>query len=413
MISRCDAAVVGGGPGGATTALLLARAGVDVAVFEKERFPRFHVGESFVPAANLTLANLGLLDAMERSRFPVKHGVQFYSADGPTRPFYFSEVEDERMHTTWQVLRSEFDAMVLDAAREAGARVYAETEVVDVRERDGVVCGVEVEGVDGSGIVDARVVVDASGQNSLVARRFGGRTHISGLQNTAVYSHFEGVRLDEGIDAGNTVIFRLEGGAWFWLIPLPDAVSIGLVAPARQITRWGNSPQEILDAAIAECPPLQERMEGARRVQSVRAVRDYSYAARKDGGPGWLLVGDSLGFIDPIYSTGLLLTMQSGEEAARAVAAALRDGDAAAPDFAGYATSYREAFDQLLWLVRAFYTDDFQFGQMAKVPSQRQGLVDLLTGVVGTPEADEVTEVIRNALGGSNGDALRYTGTAG
>ena len=390
-----EVAVIGGGPGGACVATLLGQAGREVALFERHAFPRFKVGESLVPSVNLALEKLGVLDQLDALRFPRKHAVQFLSPKGPGRPFYFSETRDPRMHHTWQVLRSDFDALLLDRAAQAGVQTQTETEVLDVCTSGDSVTGIKVRTAQGvEQTVRAKVVVDASGQHGILGRRFGGRAHIAGLENASVFAHYEGVVRDTGLDAGSTLIYRLDGGSWLWFIPLPDTVSIGLVASAREFSSMGGSAAEILDGALARCPLLAERLVSARRTTEVHAVRDYSYRARRDGGAGWILVGDALGFIDPIYSTGLFLTMHSAELAAGCITDAL-DGRGVETDFAGFSGQYQDAFDQFLVLVQAFYREDFHFGELARNPTHRQGLVDLLTGLVGTPEAVEVTRAIR------------------
>ena len=389
-----DVAIIGGGPAGAAVGALAAAAGHRVLVFERQAFPRFQIGESLVPAVNLTLAKLGVLERMDQLGFPRKHGVQFFSPSGPSRPFYFSEVSDPRMHQTWQVLRSDFDAMLLDNAVRAGAEVVSETQVVGVETSGERVAGVKVRDAAGERVVAAKVVVDASGQQGVLAQRMGGRVHIEGLHNTAVYAHYQGAVLDTGMDAGSTLIYRIGHGCWLWFIPLPDVVSIGLVAPARQISTFGKAPAEMLDAAIAVCEPLQARLASARRTNEVRAVRDSSYRAVRDGGDGWILVGDALGFIDPIYSTGLFLTMFSAELAADAISAEL---GGRGQGLAGYSKDYQAAFDRFLVLVRAFYQEGFRFGEFARDASHRAGLVDLLTGIVATPEAVAVARALADA----------------
>jgi flavin-dependent dehydrogenase len=390
-----DVVVMGGGPGGSAIATLAAAAGHTVALYEKQAYPRFQVGESLVPACNLMLQKLGVLDQMDARRFPRKHGVQFFSPTGATRPFYFSEVSDPRMHSTWQVLRSDFDAMLLENAASVGVATNTRTEIVELCGTNGTVTGVKTRTADGAEqTVTARVVVDATGQNGLVTRRHGGRKIIDGLQNASVFAHFHDVELDQGIDAGSTLIYRIDAESWLWFIPLPDVVSIGLVTPAKSISRFGKSPASILETAIDGSEPLRSRLEKADRTTSVRAVRDCSYRSEKDGGQGWLLIGDAVGFIDPIYSTGLFLTLFSAELGAAAITRQLEDGHGT-PDFAGYSAEYQSAFEQFLTLVRAFYQQDFHFGALAKNPVHRQGLIDLLTGIVGTPEANQVTATIQ------------------
>ena len=361
-------------------ATLIAQAGHSVALFEKKSFPRFQVGESLVPAVNLTLERMGLIDKMD-GRGVAKHGVQFYTAESPSRPFYFADTDDPRLHSTWQVLRSDFDQFLIDYAAENGVDVATETPVFGTLEDEGVVCGVRLADED----VSAQVVLDASGQKGIVAQRYGEREHIKGLENAAVYAHYRDVKVDPGIDAGNTIVFRIDSSAWFWFIPLPDdVVSIGLVAPAKRVSSFGKTPTDILDRAIKMQPFLEERLVEAKRQGDVRVARDFSYRATKDGGPGWGLVGDALGFIDPVYSTGLFLTAHSAELAADAVIDAFKRGEEH-PDLAEYSVDYQVAFDRFLALVRAFYQDGFHFGQLAKEEQYRRGLIDLLIGAVYTP----------------------------
>ena len=390
-----DVVIIGGGPAGSTAAAMLAKSGHQVALFDRHSFPRFHVGESLVPAVNLTLEKLGVRERMDEIGFPRKHGVQFISPSGPGRPFYFSEGRDARMHSTWQVLRSEFDRLLLDNAIAAGAHVETDTPVIEVCAEGSTITGVRVQRLDESqDTVHARIVVDASGQNGVIAREFSQQELIPGLENTAVYAHFRGVRTDSGIDAGSTLIYRLDAESWIWFIPLLEVVSIGLVTSARGILRFGQNRDEILQAAIDQCPDLLERMRGADLLGEVRVARDFSYRASCDGGVGWALIGDALGFIDPIYSTGLLLSVRSAEIVALEITCALA-GDKKHPDMAGHSAEWQRAFDRFLPLVRAFYTEDFRFGELSKHEAYRQGLVDLLTGIVDTEEAIGVVTKIQ------------------
>lgn len=395
---KFDVVVIGGGPAGATAATLLAQAGHDVALFERQSFPRFHVGESLVPAVNLTLEKLGVRERMDEIGFVQKHGVQFYTKNGPSRPFYFSEVADSRMHHTWQVLRSESDKMLLDHAAAAGVHVETDEPVVHALREGPAVRGVRVRRLDESEEnIGARVTLDASGQKGIIAADLTQHEIVPGLENTAVYAHYRDVPLDSGKDAGSTLIYRLDAQSWIWFIPLQGVVSIGLVTSASEILRFGQDRNEILQNAIAQSPHLSERLRNASRAGEVRVARDFSYRAKRDGGEGWALIGDALGFIDPVYSTGLLLAMRSAECAAREATCALA-GDHEHPDMHGFSKEWQVAFDRFLPLVRAFYTEDFRFGEISREEAHRQGLVDLLTGIVDTDEAIGVTELIQKAL---------------
>ncbi len=401
MTRSCDVAIIGGGPAGAALGAFVAQAGHDVALFERSTFPRFHIGESLVPAVNLTLSRLGVLDALDGLGFPQKRGVQFFTEKGGSRPFYFSETKDPRLHQTWQVLRGDFDALLLENARDAGVDVSTGVRVTRVEcegDRVGAIVYRPAEATNGDEVtVSARVVVDASGQNGVLARRLGGRRLVGGLENAAIYAHYRNAKFDHGIDAGSTLIYRITKSSWLWFIPLPGRASIGLVASAREIADAEGSPTDILRAAIARSDELSQRLVDAERIGDVRVERDFSYRAQRAGGPGWLLVGDALGFMDPIYSTGLFLSLHSAELGAAAVNEALSaasHGNGTAPDFAGFAKDYELAFDRFLSLVRAFYDPDFHFGALARDAAHRLGLVDLLIGNVGSPEAIAVSAEI-------------------
>lgn len=392
-----DVVVIGGGPAGSAAAILLAELGHDVLICEALDSPRVHVGESLIPAANRTLARLGMTARMDELSCPQKFGVQFYSQTKAGRPFYFEEASDPELHQTWQVRRSAFDAAMLERAVECGAELRIKTQVRDVEldEAGDRVVAARILGPDGvERRVPARMVLDASGQRGLLAKRFDVREHIDGLRNAAAWAHFDGVQLDEGTDAGSTLIYRVSTSTWFWLIPVPGSVSIGVVMPMDELRDYGRNPVEILDAALEACPMLQMRMKNAKRSTPVRFNRDFSYRATSDGGRGWALVGDALGFMDPVYSSGLFLALHSAELAADRAHALLQVAGGSL-DMRGFSGDYQEAFEQFLTIVRAYYSEDFHFGDFARSGDRRKGLVDLFTGDVGTPHAREVARAIR------------------
>ena len=400
MTRDTDVLVFGAGPSGATVATLVAQAGYRTRLLDAQTLPRFTVGESLVPAVNWVLERLGVLCRMDGRGFPRKRGVRFFSAGSPTRPFHFTESPDPRLHETWHVLRSDFDLLLVENARHHGVLLQDRTTVIDILESDGAVGGVVVRDAAGrEHPITARFVVDASGQSSLLARRLGERTAIAGLENASVFSHYRNVALD-GLTEDLTLIFRLDHAAWFWWIPLPDdVVSIGYVGPAERFAGLGETPTAMLAAAIAQCEPIRTRLRAAEQVLEPRVVRDFSYRAQRDGGPGWALVGDALAFLDPVYSSGLYLALLSGEQAADALIADFRRG-IDRPDLQGFSARYQFAFQQFLAIVRAFYAESFHFGAYAKDSDRRQGLVDILTGNVATDPGRRVGAELLELCGG-------------
>ena len=324
----CDVLVIGGGPGGSTAATLLATRGFSVTVLEKAHHPRFHIGESLLPANLPLLDQLGVGDQVKAIAMQ-KFGAEFVSPwhEEPSATIHFDEAWDKSMPYSYQVRRSEFDEILIRNAQAKGAEVIEGCRVRDVSFRpDGSGGVVDAMHDDGSSARwDARFVIDASGRDTLLGRKFDLKQRNPKHNSSALYGHFTGARRHPGLDEGNITIFWFDHG-WFWFIPLADGcTSIGAVIWSYYLkTRKTPVRQFFLDT-IAMCPALAKRLQGATLVSEVEATGNFSYSCTRSHGPGYLLIGDAFTFIDPVFSSGVMLAMQGGFVAAETVQACLQE----------------------------------------------------------------------------------------
>jgi flavin-dependent dehydrogenase len=388
-----EVVVIGGGPAGSTTAALVAEQGHRVLLLERETEPGFKIGESLMPATYEIFARLGVLDKLEQSRFPRKHSVQFFARSGKaSAPFYFSETNPPQSSTTWQVLRSEFDQMLRDNAAEKGAQVWLGASAQEVLFEGERAVGVRVKLANGA-VEDlaAKVVVDASGQSALMARKMKIKEVEPELKKASIFTHFEGGLRDAGIDEGATLILHTQDkDSWFWYIPLPDdRVSVGVVGDLDYLLQSRKKePQEIFQEELEKCQPLVQRLLQARPCFPVKVTQDFSYRADRMAGDGWVLVGDAFGFLDPIYSSGVFLALKSGEWAADCINEGFEKEDFSAAQLGGFGPEYVRGMEAVRKLVYAFYTRDFSFARfLQRFPECKQGVVDILSGNVFTERA--------------------------
>lgn len=388
--------VIGGGPGGSTASTLLAQQGHRVKLFERERFPRFHIGESLIPETYWVLKRLGMLEKMKASPFVKKYSVQFVNERGRlSEPFYFVEHKPHECSQTWQVVRSEFDKMLLDNAREHGVDVHEGARVLEVLFDGERAVGVRVQLADGTEqTVRSQVVIDASGQSSMIMSRLGLREWDPVLKKAALWTYWEGAFRDTGRDAGATIVLRTAGKqGWFWYIPQHDnVVSVGVVAGYEYLfkERGDRDYETIYFEEVARCPGLEPRLAGAKRADQFYAAKEYSYRSRRASGDGWVLVGDAFGFLDPLYSSGVLLALKSGQLAADAVAEGLSQGDTSAAQLGKWEADFVRGMDRMRRLVCEFY-DGFSFGRFVKqYPHLKGHLTDLLIGDLFKDSVDEV-----------------------
>lgn len=389
-----DVVVIGGGPAGSTVSTLMAQKGLRVALFERERFPRFHIGESLIPETYWVLKRLNMLDKMKHSAFVKKHSVQFVNAAGKlSAPFYFWDNKPHECSQTWQVVRSQFDMMMLNNAREHGVNAQEGVRVLEVLFDGERAVGVRVQGDDGQAReVRARVVVDASGQSTFLQNRFKLRLWDPVLNKGAVWTYWKGAYRDTGRDEGATIVIQTPSKqGWFWYIPLHDnIVSLGVVAPFDYLFKGRGSHEQIYTEEVERCPAVKERVAKAQRVTGYFATKDYSYRSKQVAGDGWVLVGDAFGFLDPLYSSGVLLALRSGEMAADAIVAGFEKNDLSAAQLGHWGPAFNEGVDRMRRLVCEYY-DGFSFGHFVRnYPHLKGKVTDLLIGDLFTDKVDEV-----------------------
>jgi flavin-dependent dehydrogenase len=381
----CDVVVVGGGPAGSAASAWLVRAGRRVILFERDRFPRFHIGESLLASVNDVLGAIGADDLVRQAGFPQKWGATFMTADGSIERYAdFSVASAVRAPQTWQVPREKFDELLLRHAASSGVDVRERHRVIDVAFDDH---GVTVSAQEAEGEtreVRAHAIIDASGRGLLLSRKFGLRIDEPRLANTAVFSHYSGVPRQPGRRAGDIRIVARSDLGWFWLIPISDElVSVGVVLPRAVFqTLQAHDHGALLEQAIAETPAVARLLDGARREWPVRVEKDFSFASRAYAGDRWLLVGDAGSFLDPVFSTGVAVALESGLEAAQAAAEGLAAGDLSVRRFARFARRQRQRYCSFRRFVLAFYTPEFRVLFFNEDPPRRmfRALVTVFAG---------------------------------
>jgi flavin-dependent dehydrogenase len=387
--------VIGGGPAGATVSTLIAQQGYRVDLFERETYPRYHIGESLIPETYWVLQRLGMLEKMKASHFIRKYSVQFVTPSGKhSAPFYFHDNKPHECSQTWQVRRSEFDIMMLENAAEHGVQIHQPARVLDVMFEGERAVGVQVAGADGSPReIRADVVVDASGQSSMLINRLKLRVPDPDLNKGAIWTYWQGAYRDEGKDEGATVVLALkEKQGWFWYIPMhDDIVSVGVVADFDYLFKGRSDHETTYFEEMDRCPAVRQRVSQGQRVSGpVKATKDYTYKAKQAAGDGWVLIGDAFGFLDPLYSSGVLLALKSGELAADAIVEGLQTGDTSRAQLSKWEAGYVVGMNRMRKLVCEYY-DGFNFGQfIRRFPHHRGSITDLLIGDLFKDELDNV-----------------------
>jgi flavin-dependent dehydrogenase len=381
----CDVIVVGGGPAGSTAAASLARAGRRVALFEREQFPRFHIGESLLASVNDVLEAIGAESLVRQAGFPQKWGATFMSAEGAIERYAdFGVAPGVRSPQTWQVQRATFDDLLLRHAASSGADVHQGYRVVDVSfDADGVTTTVQ-DAESGRRKVRARALIDASGRGALLSRKFELRIDEPRLANVAVFSHYSGVPRQPGRRSGDIRIVARDDLGWFWLIPISEELmSVGVVLPKAVIQSLpAGDHSGLLDRAIAETPAVARLLAQAQRQWPVRVEKDFSFGSRAYAGDRWVLAGDAGSFLDPVFSTGVAVALESGLEAGRVVADGLATGDLSVRQFASYARRQRRRYESFRRFVLGFYTPEFRDLFFAENPAPRmfRALVTVFAG---------------------------------
>lgn len=355
-----DVLIIGGGPAGATAGLTLAREGWRVLLLERTVFPRFHIGESFLPRNMALIRELGLEAELQKIPQVEKLGAEFLLGHGKDEGtlYWFTDILTGGETVSFNIERAPFDAMLLDSARKAGVEVREQCAVKKIlRMEDG-----RVEAVTDAGEVSARYLIDASGQSTLIGKHLGIRKVLPHRRKVAYFGHFENVARRPGVEGGFIVIVMTEEG-WFWLIPLDETrTSIGVVMHADQAKKVGLPPEQMLPWAIDRCPAVKMRMADAVFPDSsgYHVLADFSYRCSPYAGPGYFLAGDAAVFVDPIFSTGVCMGMMSAVEAGRSITALLRGSSSPGKERRSYIRFIDGSSSAFFALIDRYYRHSFR-----------------------------------------------------
>ena len=377
---RCDVLVIGGGPGGSTISAFLAQKGWKVVLLEKEHHPRFHIGESLLPLNLPLLERLGVLDQVDQIGL-VKPGAEFNYEGYQPAVYYFANAMDKSYPSAYEVRRSEFDNLLLRNSAAKGTEVREGVKVTEIEFRRGSTS--LVRAVDEHGRAqcwETRFVVDASGRDTFLANRFNIKSRNPVHSSSAVFGHFKGAVRRPGRDEGNISVYWFDHG-WYWMIPLRDgAMSVGAVCWTYYMkTRKVSVDQFLLDT-IALCPMMAERLKDAKLMAPALATGNFSYRATRMTGDGYIMVGDAYAFIDPVFSSGVFLAMNSGELGAEVVDEALRNGDVSARSLQRYERTVKHGLKTFSWFIYRITTPALRKMFMSPRPAFRleQAILSLL-----------------------------------
>jgi len=382
-----DAILIGGGPAGSCASAILAEYGHKVLVVEREKFPRYHIGESLIPFTFGPLERIGMIPKMRKSAFVKKYSVAFVQPTGKqSLPFYFyTRYDRETIAQTWQVLRSEFDQMMLDNAREKGAEVWEETKVTKLLMDGDRVRGVEAERNGETIHITAPITLDCTGKEAFTSNRRGWRMSDPYLNKIAVWTYYKGSTREPGIDEGATMVAYVPDKGWFWHIPQHnDMVSVGIVAEGKYLTRDGvKDPKDIFNREVEENLWIKEHLATGESTGEYFITSEYSRHSRYCAAPGLILVGDAFAFLDPVFSSGVMLALKSGQIAAETIHRGILEGDLSPKRFEEYGRFMRTGVENMRKLVYAFYNPDFSFREVIKkYPDAAGAITDCLSGDV-------------------------------